>query len=154
MSQKATLYLSLFIFRYRLGSLEFNRGVRQLQSLVPKWWHLPSPGTIKNQNMYNILLLSFTSFLAGQLLLCVCLCCRLHRPHLCSAIHLMCSDPLPPQRKLHRLTWLRCRLQMRLQWDGTFRSSLPDGVEPLRWLSLWTWPLPSPARRLPLRVWT
>lgn len=124
---------SLILSWYRLGSLELNRGVRQLQSLVPKWGHLPSP---------------------GQLLLCLRLCSRLHRPHLCSPLHLLRPDPLPPQRQLHRRAWLRCRLQMRLQWDWTFRSPLPDGAQPLRWVSLWTWCLPSPARRLPLRMWT
>ena len=41
-----TALLSLVISRYRLGSLEFDRGVRKLQSIVPKRGHLPSAGTI------------------------------------------------------------------------------------------------------------
>jgi len=118
---------------YRLGCLEFNRGVRKLRSLVPKRGHLPSP---------------------GQLLFCLRLCSRLHRPHLHSALHLLCPDPLPPQRLLHRRAWLWCRLHMRLQWNRTFRNPLPDGAQPLCWVSLRTWRLPSPARRLPLRMWT
>jgi len=119
---------------YRLGSLEFDRGVGKLQSLVPKRGHLPSA--------------------AGQLLFCLRLCSRLHRSHLFSALHLLCADPLPPQRLLHRRAWRRCRLHMRLQWNRTFRTPLPDGAQPLRWVSLRTWHLPSPTRRFPLRLWT
>ena len=37
--------------RYRLGCLEFNRGVGKLRSLVPKRGHLPSPGTINMHDM-------------------------------------------------------------------------------------------------------
>ena len=45
-----TTLLSLVISRYRLGSLEFNRGVGKLQSALPKRGHLPSPGRI-NQHV-------------------------------------------------------------------------------------------------------